>query len=46
MLTNRDMDPKISIHIHTFPLFEGAHDVMVIIIGNGHSDTSSNPERD
>ena len=24
----------------------GAHGVMVIIIGNGHGDTSSNPERD
>ena len=24
----------------------GAHDVMVIIVGNGHGDMSSNPGRD
>ena len=24
----------------------GAHGVMVIVIGNGHGDTSSNPGRD
>ena len=24
----------------------GARSVMVIIVGNGHGDTSSNPERD
>ena len=24
----------------------GAHGVMVIIVGNGHGDTSSNPEPD
>ena len=24
----------------------GAHGVMVIVAGNGHGDTSSNPERD
>ena len=26
--------------------FGGAHGVMVIVIGNGHGDTSSNPGRD
>ena len=26
--------------------FGGAHDLMVIIVGNGHGDTSSNPGRD
>ena len=25
---------------------EGARDVMVIVVGNGHGDTSSNPGRD
>ena len=24
----------------------GAHGVMVIVVGDGHGDTSSNPERD
>ena len=24
----------------------GARDIMVIVVGNGHSDTSSNPGRD
>ena len=27
-------------------LYGGAHGVMVIVVGNGHSDTSSNPGRD
>ena len=26
--------------------FGGAHGVMVIVVGNGHGDTSSNPGRD
>ena len=26
--------------------FGGARGVMVIVVGNGHGDTSSNPERD
>ena len=30
----------------TVYLLGGAHGVMVIIIGNGHGDTSSNPGRD
>ena len=25
---------------------EGAHGVMVMVVGNGHGDTSSNPGRD
>ena len=24
----------------------GAHGVMIIVVGNGHDDTSSNPRRD
>ena len=27
-------------------VFGGAHGVMVIVVGNGHGDTSSNPGRD
>ena len=27
-------------------LFGGARGVMVIVVGNGHGDTSSNPGRD
>ena len=27
-------------------IFEGARGVMVIVVGNGHGDTSSNPGRD
>ena len=29
----------------TIPIIGGACGVMVIVVGNGHSDTSSNPER-
>ena len=31
--------------VKEYNFFGGAHDVMVIIIGNGHGDTSSNPGR-
>ena len=34
---------KVSI---TIKLFGGARGVMVIVVGNGHGDTSSNPGRD
>ena len=27
-------------------IIRGARGVMVIVVGNGHDDTSSNPERD
>ena len=27
-------------------IISGAHGVMVIVVGNGHGDTSSNPGRD
>ena len=27
-------------------MFGGARDVMVIVVGNGHSDSSSNPGRE
>ena len=27
-------------------IYGGARGVMVIVVGNGHGDTSSNPERD
>ena len=30
-------------YINTLVLNRGAHDPMVIVVGNGHSDTSSNP---
>ena len=30
----------------TLVLFGGARGVMVIVVGNGHGDTSSNPGRD
>ena len=30
----------------TVKSFGGAHGVMVVIVGNGHGDTSSNPGRD
>ena len=33
------------IYIYIF-IFGGAHGVMVIVVGNGHGDTSSNPGRD
>ena len=32
--------------IQTIALFRGARGVMVIVIGIGHGDTSSNPGRD
>ena len=31
---------------YTTAYIGGAHGVMVIIVGNGHGDTSSNPGRD
>ena len=37
------MTPKF---VKCFIFFGGAHGVMVIIVGNGHGDTSSNPGRD
>ena len=33
------------VHIQFSLPFRGAHDVMAIIEGNGHNDTSSNPGR-
>ena len=36
---------KFILVYHTL-LFGGAHGVMVIVAGYGHSDTSSNPGRD
>ena len=52
----KKMEGKISLftHIETFNIdiihgngyFGGACSVMVIVIGNGHGDTSSNPGRD
>ena len=37
-------EPK-HILLHTVKCFGGAHGVMVIVVGNEHSDTSSNPGR-
>ena len=34
------------IHIGDYIYLGGARGVMVIVVGNGHSDTSSNPGRD
>ena len=36
--------PKISLQINTWE--GGARGVMIIVVGNGHGDTSSNPGRD
>ena len=35
----------VGMQLHLF-YFGGARGVMVIVVGNGHGDTSSNPERD
>ena len=32
--------------IHVETIYQGARGVMVIVIGNGHNNTSSNPKRD
>ena len=32
--------------MHTVTLFSGACGVMIIVVGNGHGDTSSNPGQD
>ena len=40
---------QVSLILHGLYLFRvqgGARGVMVIIVGNGHGDTSSNPGRD
>ena len=36
----------VLIYIHGGILVGGARGVMVIVVGNGHGDTSSNPGRD
>ena len=36
----------IHTYIHTYINIYGARGVMVIVVGNGHGDTSSNPGRD
>ena len=36
----------VSIRFYKASLCRGARGVMVIVIGNGHGDTSSNPGRD
>ena len=33
-------------HIYLIYIFGGARDVMVIVVGNGHGNMSSNPGRD
>ena len=38
------MNCKFTVLIST--LYGGARDVMVIVVGNGHGDTISNPRRD
>ena len=37
-----ELECQLSYYIH----FGGARGVMVIVVGNGHGDTSSNPGRD
>ena len=34
------------VHLFLYEQHEGARGVMVIVVGNGHGDTSSNPGRD
>ena len=41
-----DFDIQIDHPIPTINQQEGARGVMVIVVGNGHGDTSSNPQRD
>ena len=43
-LTYPAMDKRVSILL--FSLFCCARSVVVIVVGNGHGDTSSNPGRD
>ena len=37
---------SIRFRSHTISVIISAHGVMVIVVGNGHGDTISNPERD
>ena len=43
-------NPAVNVHINSFSriihLRGGARGVIVIVVGNGHGDTSSNPGRD
>ena len=41
----RVIQRRIKFHINQFSI-GGARDVMVIVVGNGHGDTSSNTRRD
>ena len=44
MSLNKESKPKKSLlPIDKYPFSGGAHGVMVIVGGNGHSDISSNP---
>ena len=40
---NEEMLPKYIYIINFYNYSGGAHGVIVIVVGNGHSDTSSNP---
>ena len=51
---NEPLSLSLSLYIYIYILkqgrthgvYGGARGVMVIVVGNGHGDTSSNPERD
>ena len=40
-MSNFELDPLYYVHF-----YGGARGVVVIVVGNGHGDTSSNPDRD
>ena len=43
---NKDIQGKCkNVDTDNSPLYGGARGVMVIVVGNGHGDTSSNPGR-
>ena len=42
----KDMGPFLLIRYQKIVNFGSAHGVMVIVVGNGHSNTSSNPGQD
>ena len=47
MTMHKALPPRDSVdRLYVSRKEEGTHGVVVIVIGNGHSDTSSNPGRD
>ena len=45
-ISNNIIKRVVNYHLYIYYNSEGGRGVMVIDVGNGHGDTSSNPERD